>query len=205
MSDTPIKHASTDHPIDDVLAQRYSPYAYDTRPVEDAKLLSCFEAARWAASSYNEQPWYFIVAQRQDTEAFNQLLGCLVEANQGWARNAGVLVLTVASRKFARNGKPNRVAEHDIGLAVGNFSYEATKRGLHVHEMGGIEPARARQTFAIPEDYDPCTAFAVGYAADPETFDNADLAQRDQAPRSRKSLDQFVFAGKWLDPSPLVK
>lgn len=205
MSENPTKHASPAHDIDEHIAARWSPYAYDSRPVEKDKLLSCFEALRWAASSYNEQPWSFIVAPREDTEAFNQMLTCLVDANQQWAKHAGALILTVVSRKFTKNGKPNRVAEHDMGLAMGNFCYQATKLGLDVHQMAGIEPAKARQAYSIPEDYDPFTAVAIGYAADPESFSDQELAKRDNAPRSRKPLEDFIYAGQWLNTAPLVK
>ena len=103
-----LKRAQPDHPIIDPLANRFSPYAFEPKSVEKDKLLSCLEAARWAASSYNEQPWSFIVAEREDEAEFARLLDCLVDANQAWAKNAGVLMLTVTARQFSRNGKPNR-------------------------------------------------------------------------------------------------
>ncbi|MCC6579691.1 MAG: nitroreductase family protein [Phycisphaeraceae bacterium] len=190
------KHATTDHPVLDVIAQRYSPYAYEPRGVEPAKLLSCLEAARWAASSYNEQPWRFIVARREDAKEFARMVDCLLEANQAWAKQAGVLMLTVTSRTFSRNGKPNRVCEHDVGLAVGNLCAQATALGLAVHQMAGINLTIARQTYGIPEGFDPVTAIAVGYAADPATADPA-LAQRDRTPRTRLPLAEIVFAGNW--------
>jgi len=191
----PDKRAATDHPILDLLADRFSPYAFDPRPVENDKLLSCFEAARWAASSYNEQPWSFIVAEREDETEFARLLDCLVETNQAWAQHAGVLMLTVAARQFSRNGKPNRMAEHDIGLAVGNLTVQATSLGLAVHQMAGINPSKARQTFQIPDTHEPLTAIALGYAAAPSG--DSPLSERDRAPRSRKPLSEFVFRGKW--------
>src|SRR4051812_43805902 len=112
---------TADHPILQVFLDRWSPYAYDPRPVEREKLLSCLEAARWAPSSYNEQPWTFILAERTEQAEFSRMLECLVEGNQAWAKNAGVLFLTVVSRLFVKNGKPNLAAEHDIGLAAGNL------------------------------------------------------------------------------------
>ena len=116
------KRALPDHPVHDLIADRWSPYIFERREVEREKLLSCLEAARWAASSFNEQPWSFIVAERTDEEEFNRMLSCLMEANQAWAANAGVLLLTVVSKSFSRNNKPNRVAQHDLGLAVGNLA-----------------------------------------------------------------------------------
>lgn len=188
------KRAETDYPILDLLADRWSPYAYDPRPVEEEKLLSCLEAARWAASSYNEQPWSFIVAAREAAEEFERLLGCLVEANQAWARDAGVLLITVAAKQFSRSGKPNLMAEHDIGLAIGNLSAQATALGLFVHQMAGIDRSKVRQTYDIPESHEPLTAIAIGYVAAPA--DDPQAVQRD-APRSRKPLSDFVFAGTW--------
>lgn len=199
-----IKQAEPDHPINDLIARRWSPYALDGSEVTDDQLRSCLEAARWSASSFNEQPWSYIIARRQDTEAFDTMLSCLVEANQAWARNAGVLMIAVVKRHFEKNGKPNRVAEHDLGLAAGNLVLQATELGLHVHQMAGVNLARAKQVYNIPEGYEPWTAIAIGHAAEPDHADDPKLAQRDQAPRSRKPLSQFVFAGKWDQPAPVV-
>lgn len=204
MSDNPIKRATPDHPIHDLLAQRYSPYAFDGRPVEPAKLRSCLEAARWSASSYNEQPWSFILAQRDDQAEFDKALSCLLEANQAWARHAGALLLTVVCRTFTRNGKPNRVAEHDLGLAAASLTFQAESLGLSVHQMAGVELAKVRHTYAVPEGFDPMTAIAIGYAAKPDrNFPSAELAQRDSQPRTRKKLADFVFTGAWKRAAPL--
>src|SRR6185503_3138679 len=149
------KLASPNHPILPVIAERWSPYAFDPRPVEREKLLSCLEAARWAPSSYNEQPWTFILAERTDQAAFAQALDCLVEGNRGWAKNVGVLMLTVVARNFTKNGKPNKAAEHDLGLAAGNMVLQATALGLQGHQMIGIEPAKVRAAYKVPEGFDP--------------------------------------------------
>ena len=197
MGTTHPKHAQTDHSILPVLSERYSPYAFEPRPVEREKLLSCLEAARWAASSYNEQPWTYILAERGDQAAFAKVIDCLVEGNQGWAKNAGVLILTVVSRLFSKNGKPNKACEHDIGLAAGNLVVQATSLGLHVHQMIGIEPAKVRATYKVPENHDPLTAIAIGYAADVKPGTTDPLAQRDLVPRPRKKISEFVIAGAW--------
>ncbi len=197
MSDKTAKSAQADYPIHELLSHRWSPYAFEPRIVEREKLLSCLEAARWAASSYNEQPWSFIVAERQDEVQFQKLLACLVEPNQAWAKNAGVLLLSVVCKTFSRNNKPNRVAEHDVGLAVGNLTVQATALGLAVHQMAGIEIDRARATYSIPDTHEPYTGIALGYAADPDQAENQQLADRDRAPRSRKPLSEFVFSGTW--------
>ena len=191
------KRATPDHPILPVLADRWSPYSFEPRPVERKKLLSCLEASRWAASSFNEQPWSFIVSPRDDQQRFKVMLGCLVEANRAWAQNAGVLIISVCRRTFTRNSKPNRVAEHDVALAVANLTVQATSLGLYVHQMAGIEIQKTRHTYLVPDGYDPVTGIALGYAA--QTSDDADdeLVQRDRASRSRKKLSEFVFADKW--------
>lgn len=186
--------AETSHPIEPLIAARWSPYAYEPRPVERAKLLSCLEAARWAPSSYNEQPWSFLVAERTDAESFGRMLHCLVEGNRAWAQHAGVLLLTVASKLFAKNGKPNKAAEHDIGLAAENFALQATALGLQAHQMIGIEAAKIRATYRVPENHEPLTAIALGYPA-PVTAQTTDpLAQRDSTRRGRKPLHEFVFS-----------
>ena len=197
------KRASTDYPIHKFLAERWSPYAFEEHPVSEADLCSLFEAARWAASSYNEQPWNYIVATKENSDHFQQLLSCLVEANQIWAKNAPVLALGIVSLKFALNNKDNRAAIHDLGLATGNLSVEATARGICVHQMIGIYPDKARDLFDIPDGYEAWTALAIGYRGDSMTLLDP-LKERDLIPRQRKPLEQFVFGDKWGNPLPLV-
>jgi nitroreductase len=197
------KKASTDYPIHALLADRWSPYAFADRPVPEADLRSVFEAARWAPSSYNEQPWRYIVATQNDPEQFQRLLSCLVDGNQLWAKAAPVLVLGVASLRFALNAKDNRAAVHDLGLAAGNLLLEATARGLFVHQMIGILPDKARDIYGIPDGFEAWTGLAIGYKADPANLPGP-LRERDLASRQRKPLREFVFSGKWENPSPLV-
>ncbi len=197
------KKASTEYPIHELLAERWSPYSFDDRPVAQADLCSLFEAARWAPSSYNEQPWSFMVATKDTPEEYTRLLSCLVEGNQAWAKAAPVLALGVVSLRFSRNNKDNRAAVHDLGLAAGNLVVEATARGLCVHQMIGILPDKAREVYQIPEQYEAWTGLAIGYKGDPATLPDA-LKERDLTPRPRKPVNQFVFTGKWGDPSPLV-
>src|SRR5262249_24197399 len=130
-----LKEATPDHPIHEILARRWSPYAFADRPVSKADLLSLFEAARWAPSSYNEQPWSYIVATRDEPAEFERVLSCLVEGNQAWAKAAPVLAIGCTKLVFALNGKPNAAAVHDLGVAAGNLCAEATARGLYVHQM----------------------------------------------------------------------
>jgi len=197
------KKAETDYPILPILAERWSPYGFEDRPVSEADLRSLFEAARWAASSYNEQPWNYLVATRENSAEFGRLLSCLVEANQAWAKEAPVLVLGIVSLRFARNNQDNRAAVHDLGLAAGNLLAEATTRGLFVHQMIGILPDKAREIYQIPEHFEAWTAIAIGYKADPAKLPDA-LRERDMAPRQRKPLNNFVFTGRWGHPMPLA-
>jgi nitroreductase len=197
-----VKRAATDHPIEELLATRWSPYAFQDRPDPDADLRSLFEAARWAPSSYNEQPWSYVVATRTDADEFQRLLSCLVEGNRRWAEAAPVLALGIARLRFTRNDQVNRAAVHDLGLASANLLVEATARGLAVHQMIGILPDRARAIYAIPEHSEAWTGLAIGYAGDPGHLPEA-LKARDLAPRQRRPLAQFVFGGRFGNPSPL--
>lgn len=198
-----LKHAVPDHPVHELIARRWSPYAFADRAVSVADLRSLFEAARWAASSYNEQPWSYIVATNADPEAFARMLSCLVEGNQAWATAAPVLALGCASLNFVRNGQPNAAAVHDLGLASASLTLEATARGLFVHQMIGILPDRARELYHIPEGVRPMTGLAIGYAADPASLPEKYRA-RDLAPRTRKRLDEFVFGDAWGSASSLT-
>jgi nitroreductase len=197
------KKAQTDHPIQEFLSERWSPYAFQDRPVSEADLCSLFEAARWSASSYNEQPWNYLFATKENPDQFQQLLSCLVEGNQLWAKNAPVLALGIASLKFALNNADNRAAIHDLGAASSNLAVEATARGIYVHQMIGILPDKAKDLFDIPEGFEAWTALAIGYRGDPMMLPES-LRQRDLTPRQRKRLDQFVFSGKWGNASPLA-
>ncbi|RMF85093.1 MAG: nitroreductase [Planctomycetota bacterium] len=190
------RRAAAEHPIHDLIAERWSPCGFRDEPVSAEHLRSLFEAARWAASSYNEQPWRFIVATRDQPEQHERVLSCLVEANQAWARRAPVLALAVASRNFTRNGKPNAAAWYDLGQSVATLSLEATARGISVHQMIGILPDRARELFGVPDDHDVATALAIGYAAPPDSLPD-EIRARDTAPRTRRPLGEFVFSGSW--------
>jgi len=195
---------STDYPVHEFIASRWSPYAFDEKPVEKEDLLSLFEAARWAPSSFNEQPWHYIVATKDNTEEFEQLVSCLVDGNQTWAKSAPVLALGIAKLNFGYNNKPNRAAIHDLGLAAGNLLFEATARGLYVHQMIGIFPDRACEIYAIPEGYDVMTGIAIGYVGNPNSLPD-NFKERDAARRLRKPLSKFIFSGRWGIVSPLVR
>jgi nitroreductase len=198
------KPAPTDYPVHELIAQRWSPRAFADRPVETRTILAILEAARWAPSSYNEQPWRFIVATREDEEDYDRLLRCLVEFNQSWAKTAPVLLISVASLRFERNGKSNRCAVHDVGLATANLMVEATARGLFVHAMAGVDLDKVRETYEIPEGFEPVAAIALGYAGDPLVLPE-ELREGESAPRIRKPLKDIVFGGVWEHTAALIQ
>lgn len=195
------KIAATDHPVHALVANRWSPYAWAEVEVGDEDLAALFEAARWAPSSYNEQPWRWIVARRGDEAAFAMLLSTLVEGNQEWARHASVLAVGLAALRFDRNGKPNKAAHHDLGGAAAHLTFEATARGLSVHQMIGIEPERVRELYAVPEGVEPLTALAIGVAGEAAALPDK-LRERETGPRTRKPLSELVFAGRYGRPAP---
>lgn len=197
--------ARTDHPVHELIAKRWSPYGFEDRDVGKEDLASLLEAARWAPSCYNEQPWRYIVATRDEPEEFAKLLSCLVEANQAWAKAAPALALAVASLSFERNGKPNRHAHHDVGLATASLSVEATARGLCAHQMAGILPDRAREVYGIPGGFEALTGIAIGYpSSDPGRLPEG-LRERDAARRPRRPLAETVFAGRWGETASHVR
>lgn len=197
------KLAQTDYPIVEILKRRWSPRTFSDQMVEPEKLRSLFEAARWAPSSFNEQPWSFILATKQSPEEHSQVLSCLSERNQQWARLAPVLLVSVAKLNFDKTGKPNRHAFYDLGMAVGNLMVQATAFDLFVHQMAGFSPEKITEIYGVPAAFEPVAAMAIGYAGEvddlPEAFRETELG-----PRSRKPIQSFVFQGQWGQPSPLV-
>jgi nitroreductase len=179
----------SESPMHDLIARRWSPREFSNRPVEPENLSSLFEAARWAPSSYNQQPWSFVVARRENPADFERLLGLLAEQNAAWARSAPVLAISVAQRNFSHNGQPNRFAFHDVGQAVAYLTTQATSLGLSVHQMGGYDVERARELLAIPAGYEPVAAIALGYAQYP--------AAPPLSARARRAASEFVFSGEW--------
>jgi nitroreductase len=197
------KPASTHAPVNELIRHRWSPRAFEPRSVEPEKLRSVFEAARWAASTTNSQPWYYIVATRDDAENFARVLQCFNENNQAWAKHAPVIGLSVALTNFATSGKPNRFAFHDLGGASATLALEAVGLGLQIHQMGGIFPDKAREVFGVPEGYEVAAGLALGYPGDPQSLPDA-LRERELQPRQRKPVSEFVFSGNWGKPAPLL-
>ena len=199
MSFVYLKTADTDWPIHQLLSTRWSPRAFDPdKEIGAEDLRALLEAARWAASSYNAQPWRFLLARRrQEAQAFKATLALLTEPNQRWARQASALMIGVFKDDFD-DGRPNPHATHDLGAAMANLTLEATARGLIAHQMAGFDRDAARHTFGIPAGYTPHTAIALGHQAAPDTLPE-DLRQREVAPRQRKPQDEFVFTGSWQE------
>jgi nitroreductase len=195
--------AHTSAPIHQIISHRWSPRAFENRAIEPEKLRSLFEAARWASSSYNAQPWFFIVATKDDAENYKRVLESFVEFNQEWAKNAPAVAISVARLSFD-DGRLNRHAFHDVGQAAATLAVQAAAVGLQIHQMAGILPEKARELFGIPEGYEAVAGMAIGYPGEPASLPDQ-LKEREIAPRSRKPLDSFVFSGKWGDVSPIVK
>ncbi|OUL35807.1 nitroreductase family protein [Nostoc sp. 106C] len=197
------KTAETQYLVEDLLRERWSPSAFSEQPVETEKLRTVLEAAGWAASSYNEQPWSYIIATKDNPAEFQRLLDCLAEGNQEWAKNAPVLMLSVTKLYFERNGVENRHAFHDVGAASATLAIQAMALGLFIHQMAGFDVTKAKQVYGIPDGYEPVAAIALGYLGDPENLSQR-LQQREFAPRQRKPLETFVFSGSWNQVSPLI-
>ena len=195
--------AVTSVPIHDLLAERWSPVVFADQPVEPAALRAMVEAARLAPSSFNEQPWAYIVATRDNSAQFEKLASVLVEGN-AWAKKAPLLLLSVAKQNFDHNGKPNRHAGHDVGMATAQLIVQAGAFGLFVHQMAGFDAKKARGIFSIPADWEPMAMIAVGYN-DPIGPADEKLRRREAGPRNRKPLESFVFAGAWGQAAPIVK
>ena len=196
------KPAPSKFPIHQLLADRWSPRAFDERPIEPEKMHSLFEAARWAPSSNNEQPWRFLLATKDRESEWNRFFDCLVEGNRTWAYRAPVLILSVASLNFEENAKPNRHALHDTGMATENLVLQATALELVAHQMAGFDAEKARADLKIPSGYEPVAMIAVGYPGDPSILSDR-LRQREQALRERNGVSAFVFVGEWGKPLPL--
>jgi nitroreductase len=192
-----------EYTVHDLIRGRWSPRAFSSRTVERQKLLTLLEASRWAASSYNEQPWSFMVATKDHPSEYDHLLSCLVEFNQAWAQSAPVLMLSVAKMHFEQNGQDNRHAFHDVGAAAANLSTQAIALDLFVHQMAGFDRGKARSLFGIPKDWEPVAMMAIGYLGDPQTLPQS-LREKELESRIRKPLTEFVFTGSWNQPSDLV-
>ncbi len=195
------KKALTSVPIHDVLARRWSGRAYDpARAVSRDHIIALLEAARWSPSCFGDQPWRYIICDKHaDMTAWNAAFACLGEGNQSWAKDAPVLILSVADSVMSRNGKPNRWAQYDTGAATMSLCVQATALGLMVHQMGGFDADAARKTFSIPDQYTPMAMMTVGYQL-PTGQIQGEIRERELSPRVRNPLSRNFFAGTWDQP-----
>lgn len=198
------KTADPQHDVLSLFAERWSPRAFADRRVEPEKIRRMLEAARWTMSSYNEQPWRYVVASKHENpDGYERLLHCLNEWNREWAQSAPVLMMSFYKETFSGNGRPNRCAPHDVGAASAALTIQATAKDLYVHQMAGIQKDVAREAYDVPEEFEPMAGLAVGYLGDPSMLSEG-KREAEQSPRSRKSLDQFVFGETWDTASTLV-
>jgi len=193
------KVAAAAHDVHDLIRHRWSPRAFDSsRPVALDDLLRLFEAARWAPSSLNEQPWRFIyVMKNEQSDVWRALMASLSQTNQTWAAAAPVLVLAVVRLTLERNESPNPLAWYDAGQAVALLSVQATSQGLSVRQMEGFDKEKARQACGVPSGFDPIVVMAIGYVGDPDALPLEKHREAERKPRQRKSLTDFVFEDRW--------
>ena len=195
------KPAITQVPIDNLIAARWSGRAYDaSKKVSAKQTLALLEAARWAPSCYGDQPWRFIVWDKNtDVAAWQKAFDCLVPGNQAWVKDAPLLFLIAADSLFAHNGKENRWGQYDTGAAAENLCLQASSMGLMAHQMGGFDSDKARKAFVIPEQYALMAMLSVGYPANVATL-GGEVLEREIAPRKRRELGELFYAGTWGAP-----
>jgi nitroreductase len=186
------KSAEIEHPLLEVIHQRRSLRAYENRSIEPEKIQALFEAARWAPSSSNEQPWVYIYATKDQPELWNKLFETLMDGNKIWAARAPLLILSLIRKNFVKNDKPNGSAKYDLGAANAFLSLQATHLGLNVHQMGGFDRQRATINLNVPDTHEVAVMMAVGYSGDPELLPE-NLKQRELSPRERYRKDSFVM------------
>lgn len=199
-----IKQAETVAAVHPLIRDRWSPRSYDGRDISDRDLEAILEAGRWAASSYNEQPWRFVVAKRSDAEEFAKLLDLLIPFNQAWVKNTSVLIFTFAKKTFTQSGKENLHALHDTGAADTQMMLQATALGLHGHGMAGFDRERTRKELNIPDEFELGAAFAFGYQAPPEKLALEEKTiEAERGKRQRKPLSELAFSGTFGKPLDL--
>lgn len=189
------KKAKTKHSIHEILESRWSPRAFADKPVEKQKIRSLFEAARWTPSSYNQQPWRFVVGFRED-ETYRKIYEALAGPNKPWAKDAPVLIASFG-RKFLNDSEDNNLPyQYDTGQSVASLSFQATHMGLYVHQMGGFSARKMVKNFEVPVQYKPMTVLAVGYIGTPDQLPES-LQEAEKAERTRFDFDDIVFSGNF--------
>jgi nitroreductase len=184
----------------EIIQERWSPYSFSSAPVEEFKLKAMFEAAGYAPSCNNEQPWIFVYSTQGQKDVFNDYVEFLVDGNKVWAKNAYALIISMARTKFSYNGKPNRWAFHDTGMAVSNLLLQALAMDVYVHQMAGYSIEKVKEYFKLGEDIEPVAMMAVGYMGDGSGI-TPELFKRDETRRPRKSITEFVYKNSLSSPA----
>lgn len=185
-----IKTAITRLPVIDLIKERWSARAFSDQAISEDQLLTLVEAASWAPSSMNEQPWRYRLGQK-GTEAFDKMVDCLLSGNQPWAKNAAALILCTTKKNFARNDQPNRHALHDTGMANAFLMLQATQMGIYGHIMGGYNPTKLREMFELTDEEEDVCIIALGFLGSPDTLEEP-FHTRELTPRARKAVEEFV-------------
>ena len=180
------------HPL---IKNRKSTRVFSDKKIEKEKIIALFEAARWAASCFNEQPWRFVYAVKDNPDQFNNLFDCLVEGNKQWTKNAPLLMATIAKKTFSHNNKPNKHCWHDIGLAIGNLTLQALSMDLYLHQMAGFDYSKAIKNLEIKDGFEPVSFIAIGYMENLNTLPEK-IKSMELSPRTRKNLNEILFEGK---------
>ena len=196
------KKANTKYTISDILAKRWSPRSFADKMIETEKIQKLFEAARWSASSYNEQPWRFILGIKGKGETYDKIVESMVQFNKDWSILAPVLIVANAKHEYTHNNQSNDAAEYDTGQAVAHLSIQASADGLHLHQMGGFDKQKIKDLFNIPDGYTPQAIIAVGYIGDPKNLPE-ELAKAEYVERTRKDFDDIVFHEKFGNKTDL--
>ena len=184
----------------EIIQERWSPVAFSSSKVEEFKIKAMFEAAGYAPSCNNEQPWLFVYTTQDEKEAFNDYMGFLAEGNKLWAKNAYALAISMARTKFSYNDKPNRFAFYDTGMAVTNLLLQAQTLDIFVHQMGGYSIEKVKEYFSLVDDIEPIAMMAIGYLGDGSDL-SPELLKRDEKRRPRKSVSEFVFKNSLSQPA----
>ena len=183
----------------EIIRERWSPYAFSKNNIEEFRLKAMLEAAGKAPSCFNEQPWMFVYTTREDESIFNSYLDFMEESNQAWAKNAYAIIIAMARTRFTHNGKVNRFALYDTGMAVANLSLQALAFDIYVHQMGGFFVEKVRKHFNLSDDVEPLTMIAAGYLGSGENLP-PELLRRDEVRRPRKYLNDIAFKDRLYNP-----
>lgn len=184
----------------EIIQERWSPYAFSSAPVEEFKLKAMFEAAGYAPSCNNEQPWMFVYTTQDEGKIFSDYVGFLDELNRVWAREAFVLAISMARTRFSKSDKINRYAFHDTGMAVSNLLLQALALDVYVHLMGDFSEEKVREYFKLDEYIEPVSVMAIGYIGDGYSL-SPDHLGRDDKRRPRKSVNEYSFKNSFSYPA----